>query len=162
MRERRTAAEWEAWASQSRWFEWPDGFKPIITDLAATEAERDRFAEVLATLRTRYAECVERAERDEAEVKALREELAAMALDNARLRDLLERYVKADPSDVRGAPETQLYKDAAAAITFTPDELAQEVRWLLETGTSGEHETVDPDEWERRKDALLAKLGGGA
>ena len=35
-----------------------------------------------------------------------------------------------------------------------------EARWLLETGTSGEHETVDPDEWESRKDALLREIGG--
>ena len=40
--------------------------------------------------------------------------------------------------------------------------LVQEVRWLLETGTSGEHETVDPDEWESRKDALLREIGGKA
>ncbi len=51
---------------------------------------------------------------------------------------------------ITGVEHRRLLTEAAMARS-----LRLEVRWLLETGTSGEHETVDPDEWERRKDTLI-------
>lgn len=74
--------------------------------------------------------------------------IRALRLANGRLRETLNLIeCESDDPDAAGWARTAL---------STPDDgLWQEVRWLLETGTSGTHESVDPDEWERRRDALL-------
>jgi hypothetical protein len=84
---------------------------------------------------------------------------SAVTIDNARLRTIVERYMKDDPSDAKGAPETQLYKDATAAFASTPDAMVQEVRWLL-ANVINDPLANGVTEWDKRADALLEKLGG--
>jgi hypothetical protein len=89
-----------------------------------------------------------------------------LALRLEQMRGILWEYMKADPSDQKGAPETELYKRATDAYFSEPGELAREVRDVMEMARKVVTGSVPLDKAGAyvadRITALLAKMGGEA